>query len=426
VNAFAYRDGSLHCEDVALDRIAAEIGTPVFVYSSAAILASYRAYASALPKATICYALKANSNLSILRLLAREGAGADVVSGGELEQALAAGIAPGKIIFSGVGKSRAEMRRAIEVGIGQINIESEAEMKVLSEVAGGMNARVAVAIRVNPDVDAGTHAKITTGKKENKFGISIDRAVEAYTRGANSPGLRMVGIAMHIGSQLTDLAPYERAFGAMARLTEKLRGEGHSVERLDLGGGLGIAYRDEAPPSIESYADVVRRTVGGLGCHLSLEPGRSIVGNAGALVASVLYVKDAGKRFVIVDAAMNDLIRPTLYEAYHQVLPVAEISPGTPTRPADIVGPICETGDVLAIDRPFPDLQEGAKVAILSAGAYGAVMASSYNTRPLAAEVLVKGQSYFVVRRRQTVAELLARDSVPDWLADEPGRRSRG
>lgn len=425
MSAFAYRNGTLHCEDVALSAIAAEIGTPVYVYSSAAVLASYRAYAGALPKATVCYALKANSNMAILRLLAREGAGADVVSGGELEQAIAAGVAPTKIVFSGVGKSRAEMRRAIEVGVGQINVESEAEMKVLSDVASGMGARVAVAIRVNPDVDARTHAKITTGKKENKFGIDIGAAPTAYARGANLPGLRMVGIAVHIGSQLTDLAPYENAFRALARLTDRLRTEGLSVERLDLGGGLGIAYRDEVPPSIEAYADVVQRTVGGLGCHLSIEPGRSIVGNAGAIVSSVLYVKEAGKRFVIVDAAMNDLIRPTLYEAYHEILPVDEASMSTSRKVADVVGPICETGDVLATNRPLPDLQEGAKVAILSAGAYGAVMASSYNTRPLAAEVLVKGSIFAVVRRRQSVAELIARDSIPEWLGDPPERSKR-
>jgi diaminopimelate decarboxylase len=425
VNAFAYKNGALHCEDVALARIAGEVGTPVFVYSSGAILARFRAYAAAFPDAHVCYALKANSNLAILRLLAREGAGADVVSGGELELALAAGVPSDKIVFSGVGKSRAEIRRAIEAGIGQINVESEAELGMLSETAAGLGKRVAVALRVNPDVDPKTHAKITTGKKENKFGVAIDAAPGLYARGSNLPGLRMVGFAVHIGSQLVDLAPYRSAFAALGRLTRDVRAQGLTVERLDLGGGLGIVYRDEAPPSIEAYAEAARREVGNLGCHLSLEPGRSLVGNAGALLASVILVKDGGKRFVVIDAAMNDLIRPTLYEAYHEILPIEEPAPGAPRKAADVVGPICETGDILASHRPLPDLREGSKVAILSAGAYGAVMASSYNARPLAAEVLVKGGEFAVVRPRQSIEELIARDRVPDWLGGPPTSRDR-
>ncbi|MBM3555829.1 MAG: diaminopimelate decarboxylase [Alphaproteobacteria bacterium] len=419
MDAFTYRNGELCCGAVPLSRIAAAVGTPAYVYSSEAMIAAHRRYARALAglEVDIHYALKANSNLAVIRTLAAEGAGADVVSGGELALALAAGVPPSRIVFSGVGKTKAELAEAVRLGVGQINVESEPELEALSEVAAGLEAMVPVALRVNPDVDARTHGKITTGKKENKFGIAIERAPELYARAARLPGLRPVGIATHIGSQIVDFEPYRVAFTALADLIRRLRDAGHEIERLDLGGGVGISYRREAPPDIEAYAAVVRSTVGNIGCRLAIEPGRSIVGNAGVLLVSVIHVKDTeARRFVVVDGAMNDLIRPSLYDAWHEIWPVREPAAGAPARESDVVGPICETGDVLAAGRMLPDFHGGDLVAILSAGAYGAVMASTYNARPLAPEVLVRGDEFAVIRRRQSLEEMLVRDSLPPWL----------
>jgi diaminopimelate decarboxylase len=417
MDAFTYRDGALHAEAVPLARVAAAVGTPAYVYSAGAMRAAYRALADALSglDATICYAMKANDNLSVMRVFAELGAGADVVSGGELARALAAGVPASKIVFAGVGKTRSEMAQAIEAGILQFNVESEPELVALSEVAGGRGAEVAVAIRVNPDVDARTHAKITTGKKENKFGIAIERAPEIYRQAAALPGIRPESVAVHIGSQLTSLEPYLHAFGKLAELAERLLADGLPIRRLDLGGGIGISYRGEEPPSPTAYADIVRGTVGRLGLPLICEPGRALVGNAGVLLAAVIYVKDEGKRFVILDAAMNDLIRPAMYDAWHDIVPVMEPLSGTALREADVVGPICESGDILGLARPLPPLDGGDLIAIRSAGAYAAVMASNYNSRPLAPEVLVDGDRFAVVRPRQGVAEMVGDTRPPVW-----------
>ncbi|MEQ9640151.1 MAG: diaminopimelate decarboxylase [Alphaproteobacteria bacterium] len=417
MDAFDYRDGDLFAEDVPLARIAARVGTPAYVYSAGAMRASYRELTGALDglNVTVCYAMKANDNLAVVRTFAELGAGADVVSGGELAGALAAGVPAGKIVFAGVGKTREEMAQAIEAGIWQFNVESEPELVALSEVAGARGAEAVVALRVNPDVDAKTHAKITTGKKENKFGISIERAHEVYRLAASLPGIRPEAVAMHIGSQLTQIEPYEHAFARMADLAKALISDGLPIRRLDLGGGIGIAYQGETPPSPQSYAEVVRRTVGGLGLELICEPGRSLVGNAGVLLAAVIYVKDEGKRFVILDAAMNDLIRPALYDAWHDIVPVRAPVPGAATSQADVVGPICESGDVLGLGRDLPPLDAGDLIAIRSAGAYSAVMASNYNSRPLAPEVLVDGDRFAVVRPRQSVAEMIGEAQQPEW-----------
>lgn len=417
---FNYRDGALHAEDVPLSRIAEAVGTPAYVYSQSTLEAHYRAFADAFAgqKATVCYAVKANSNQAVIRLLARMGAGADVLSEGELRRALGAGVPAAKIVFSGVGKSRHEIALALEAGVGQINIESEPELALISDVASAMGKRAAVALRVNPDVDAHTHEKITTGRKENKFGIDIDRAPAIYDRAGKMPGIEVVGVAVHIGSQLTDLTPFRDAFALVAELVGRLRAAGHDIRRLDLGGGLGVPYQDEVPPSPAEYAAVVKDVAGPLGVEVVLEPGRLITANAGILLTRVLFVKEGdSKTFVVVDAGMNDLIRPTLYDAWHRIVPVAERPRGTPERPVDVVGPVCETGDIFARDRALPVLNSGDLLAVRSAGAYGAVMASTYNSRPLLPEVLVKGASFAVIRPRQTIEELMGLDVMPDWLA---------
>jgi diaminopimelate decarboxylase len=418
---FAYRAGELHAEAVPLARIAAAIGTPFYCYSSAAIERRYRRFAAAFAdrRAGICYALKANSNLAVIRVLARLGAGADVVSEGELRRALAAGVPANRIVFSGVGKTAAEMRFALETGIRQINVESEPELTLLSEVASGMGRTAEIAIRVNPDVDARTHAKIATGKKENKFGIDLAHAPGAFRRAAQLPGLAVTGIALHIGSQLTDLGPFELAYGRAIELLRALAGEGIVLSRLDFGGGLGIRYHNERPPAIEDYAALVKRVTGGLDLELEFEPGRWLVGNAGVLVARVLYVKEgASRRFLVQDAAMNDLIRPSLYEAWHEIMPVAAPAAGAERRPIDVVGPVCETGDSFATQRPLPPIAAGELLALMSAGAYGAAMSSSYNSRPLVPEVLVQGDRFAVIRARPSYEELLSQDRMPDWLAE--------
>ncbi|HVM81127.1 MAG TPA: diaminopimelate decarboxylase [Stellaceae bacterium] len=417
---FAYRAGELHAEGIALSRIAAEVGTPFYCYSNAGIASTYRRFAAAVAgeKAQVHYALKANSNLAVIRLLGRLGAGADVVSEGELRRALAAGIPPERIVFSGIGKTAEELAFALGQGIHQINVELIPELELLSAVAVRLGKTAAVALRVNPDVDARTHAKISTGKKENKFGIDIAHAAEAYRLAARLPGIEPVGLAVHIGSQITDLGPFEAAFRRLVELAQELRREGLTVERLDLGGGLGVRYRAEAPPPVEDYAALARRITHNLGFRLAFEPGRAIVANAGVLVSRVLYLK-AGvtRRFIVQDAAMNDLIRPSLYEAWHEILPVRAAAPGAVLAAADVVGPICETGDTFATARPLPPIAVGDLLAILSAGAYGAVMSSSYNTRLLAPEVLVNGDEYAVIRPRPSYQELLGQDRIPPWLS---------
>ncbi|HEY0833837.1 MAG TPA: diaminopimelate decarboxylase [Azospirillum sp.] len=417
--AFAYRNGILHAEGVALPAIAEQVGTPFYCYSTEALVANYRAYAGAFEgqDAGVCFALKSNSNLAVVRTLAALGSGADVVSEGEFRRALAAGIPAGRIVFSGVGKTRQEMRTALEAGIYQINVESIPELEALSEVAASMGVEAPIAIRVNPDVDAKTHAKISTGKKENKFGIDWDHAREVYGKAARLPGIKPVAIAVHIGSQLTDLAPFRAAFERVVELLHALRADGIDIQRLDLGGGIGIRYRDETPPDLHDYAAMVRAITGNLGCHVTLEPGRALVGNAGILVSRVIYVKKGlHRRFLIVDAAMNDLIRPSLYDAYHAILPVAEPAPSAKATPIDVVGPVCESGDTFALQRPLPPLASDDLIAFCSAGAYGAVMASTYNTRPLAPEVLVNGTDFAVIRPRPTIEEMLAAERMPKWL----------
>jgi diaminopimelate decarboxylase len=418
---FAYRAGQLHVEDVPLGWIAEAVGTPFYCYSSTAIERRYRRFTAAFADrpATVCYALKANSNLAVIRTLARLGAGADVVSEGELRQALAAGVPPSRILFSGIGKTEAEMRFAIEQGIRQLNVESEPELTALSAVASALGKTVTIAIRVNPDVDARTHAKIATGKKETKFGIDLAQAAAAFRRAAQQPGVKLAGIAVHIGSQLTELAPFELAFGRVVELMRSLAGEGIALDRLDLGGGLGIRYHNEKPPAIEDYAAMVKRVVADRAVELAFEPGRWLVGNAGALVARVLYVKQGGTRnFLVLDAAMNDLIRPSLYEAWHEMVPTHEPRANAERRPIDVVGPVCETGDSFAAQRLLPPMAAGEFLALLSAGAYGSVMSSSYNSRLLVPEVLVRDDRFAVIRPRPDYEALLSQDRMPDWLAE--------
>ncbi|SHM29869.1 diaminopimelate decarboxylase [Paracoccus solventivorans] len=418
---FNYSGGVLHAEDVALPEIARAVGTPVYVYSTATLTRHFNLFRQALAwtEHLVCFAVKANSNLAVLKLLGDLGAGMDVVSGGEYARALAAGVPGERIVFSGVGKTRDEMARAIAGGIRQFNVESEPELLALSAVAQEMGAEVPIAVRVNPDVDARTHAKIATGKSENKFGIPISRAREVYRLAASLPGLRVVGIDMHIGSQLTDLDPYRQAYRKMAELCRALRADGHAITRLDLGGGLGIPYRRDnaAPPLPLEYGEVVRETVGDLGCEIEIEPGRNIAGNAGILLASVIFLKQGdGRDFLIVDAAMNDLIRPAMYDAHHDIVPVVEPAPGAEPHPVDVVGPVCETGDTFARAVPLPRVGAGDLVAFRSAGAYGAVMASEYNSRPLVPEVLVSGDRFAVIRPRPSIDEMLSRDRIPDFL----------
>ncbi|MDF0602883.1 diaminopimelate decarboxylase [Psychromarinibacter sp. C21-152] len=418
---FLYRDGVLFAEDVPVPEIAAAVGTPFYVYSVATLTRHVRLFDEGLAGLPhlICYSMKANSNQAVVKLMGDLGAGVDVVSGGEYARAKAAGIPGERIVFSGVGKTREEMRMALEGGVRQINLESEPEMRALSEVAAAMGVTVPVAVRVNPDVDARTHEKIATGKSENKFGIPISRASEVYAEVAAMPGLEVVGIDVHIGSQLTDLQPYRDAYSLVASLTKQLRAEGHAITRLDLGGGLGIPYErsNAAPPLPTEYCDVVRETVGDLGCEIEIEPGRLIAGNAGLLVARVIYVKEGeGRRFLILDSAMNDLVRPSMYGAYHDIVPVAEPAAGVDYAPYDVVGPVCESGDTFAKGRMLPPLSEDDLVAFRSAGAYGAVMASEYNTRPLVPEVLVGGDQFDVIRARPSFDEIVRRDKVPAWL----------
>jgi diaminopimelate decarboxylase len=422
MDPFIYRDGVMVAEGVALDRIAREVGTPAFVYSLATLRANYHAFATAAVtlNAEVHYAVKANSNLAVIRAFGALGAGADIVSVGELRRALAAGIAAGNIVFSGVGKKPAELREALRAGVRQINVESRAELDMLDAVAGELGRTAEIAIRVNPDVDARTHAKITTGRKENKFGIDIDLARDAYADAASRRNLRVVGIAMHIGSQILSLEPYRDSIRKLRGLIAELRADGHAIERLDLGGGYGIVYRrdsNERPFAVDDYMAMVREETAGLGCALSFEPGRVLVGNAGVLLGEVILVKPgAARTFVVVDAAMNDLIRPTLYEAWHDIVPVREPTAAAIATTTDIVGPICESGDYLAKDRAMPPLAAGDLIAVKSAGAYSAVMASTYNTRPLAPEVLVDGDRYEVIRPRQSLDELIGADRVPAWL----------
>ena len=421
MNHFDYRNGVLHAEAVSLVELADAVGTPFYCYSTATLERHYRVFAEAFAgeKALVCYAMKANSNQSVLRTLAKLGAGADVVSGGELKRALAAGIPPERIVFSGVGKTEAELRAALAADILCINVESEPELELLSALASGQGKTARISVRVNPDVDSGSHAKISTGKSENKFGIPLAQARAVYARAAKLPGIRVTGVDMHIGSQITDLVPLEAAFRLLAEFVQTLRADGHTISHVDFGGGLGIPYHmdGEAPPLPSAYAAMVKRVTHNLGCTLLFEPGRMIVGNAGILVARVIYVKQGeAKKFVIIDAAMNDLIRPTLYEAHHDILPVRAFSKGAPEITADVVGPVCESGDYLALGRNLPEPKAGDLLAIMTAGAYGAVQSGFYNTRALVPEVLVKDDQYAVVRPRVEVDDLIAMDKPAPWL----------
>ena len=408
-------------EDVAIADIAAAVGTPFYVYSAATLTRHYRLFSEALAPLphTVCFAIKSLSNIAVLKLLGDLGAGMDVVSGGEYMRAKAAGVPGERIVFSGVGKTRDEMRLALTGGVRQFNVESEPELLALSAVASELGAVAPITLRVNPDVDAKTHEKIATGKKENKFGIPLSKARAVYALAASLPGLQVVGIDVHIGSQLTDLAPFEAAFLKIAELTEQLRADGHAITRLDLGGGLGIPYTrsNEAPPLPLDYGALVKRTLGHLGCEIEIEPGRLISGNSGLLVSEVIYVKEGEDRtFLIVDAAMNDLVRPSMYGAHHDIVPVIEAAAGAAAQDYDVVGPVCETGDTFAKARALPPIAAGELLAFRSAGAYGAVMASEYNTRPLVPEVLVQGDHFAVIRARPTFDEILKRDSIPPWL----------
>jgi len=418
---FAYRNGVLHAEGVNLLTLADAVGTPFYCYSTATLQRHYDVFAGAFSdvRALVCYAMKANSNQAVVKTLARLGAGADVVSEGELKRALAAGIPVDKIMFSGVGKTARELAAAIDAGILCVNVESEPELELLSTIATSKGAVARVSLRVNPDVDAKTHAKIATGKAENKFGIPIGRAREVYGRAAKLKGAAVTGVDMHIGSQITELAPFDDAFTLLSDFVQALRADGHTIEHVDLGGGLGIPYREdnEPPPHPNAYADVVKRATRALDCMLIFEPGRLIVGNAGILVTRVLYVKrNDARTFVIVDAGMNDLIRPALYDAHHDIRPIRQAAAAASPIVADLVGPVCESADVFAHDREMAEPAAGELVAIMSAGAYGAVLASTYNTRPLVPEVLVNGAQWALVRPRVEAEELIALDRVPPWI----------
>ena len=421
MNHFHYKDGVLCAEDVRLDLLAEAVGTPFYCYSTATLERHYKVFTEALPNGSlIAFAVKANGNQAVLKTLARLGSGADVVSGGELAKALAAGIPAGKIVFSGVGKTQSEMRSGLEAGIYQFNVESEPELHALNDAAGRLGRRAPVSLRINPDVDAKTHAKINTGRAETKFGIPYGRAREAYAHAAKLPHIEIVGIDVHIGSQITDLEPFEAAFRRAAELVTTLRGDGHAIARLDLGGGLGVPYENSnmPPPDPDAYGRMVSKVTKDLGCSLSFEPGRLIAANAGVLVSRVIYVKHGeAKHFLIVDAGMNDLIRPAMYEAHHEFAAIKEPAVGSARTLYDVVGPVCETADLFAAGRALPELKSGDLVAILSAGAYGAVMAGDYNARPRLAEVLVHGEQWGIVRPRETYADLIAKDHIPDWLA---------
>jgi diaminopimelate decarboxylase len=418
---FIYKNGVLHAEDVPLSVIADQVGTPFYCYSRATVERHFRVFDEALGGMDhlICYAMKAASNVALLKVLAGLGAGMDVVSGGEYARAKAAGVSGDKIVFSGVGKTRDEIHLALSGGIRQFNVESEPELEVISSVAQNLGVIAPITIRVNPDVDAKTHHKIATGKSENKFGIPIAKARAVYAQAAALPGIKVIGIDVHIGSQLTDLAPFEAAYQKVADLTQELRSDGHEISRLDLGGGLGIPYArsNETPPTPKDYGAMVQRVLGHLDAEIEIEPGRLIAGNAGILVTKTIYVKEGeGRKFLIVDAAMNDLLRPAMYEAHHDIVPVHEPTAASDVEMYDVVGPVCETGDTFAKERSLPPLTADDLVAFRSAGAYGAVMASEYNSRPLIPEVLVDGDQFAVIRARPSIEEMIARDSVPDWL----------
>jgi diaminopimelate decarboxylase len=421
MNHFDYRNGVLHAEAVDLVALADAVGTPFYCYSTATLERHYRVFADAFAdvKSLVCYSLKANSNQSVLKTLAKLGAGADVVSGGELKRALAAGIPANKILFSGVGKTEAELRLALGEDILCFNVESEPELELLSRLAAEMGRTAQVSVRVNPDVDSGTHAKISTGRSQNKFGIPLSQARAVYGRAAKMPGLKVTGVDVHIGSQIVDLAPMETAFRILSDFVTTLRADGHTISHVDFGGGLGIPYHLDraAPPAPAAYAAMVKRVTHNLGCTLMFEPGRMIVGNAGILVSRVIHLKRGEARnFVVIDAAMNDLIRPTLYEAHHDILPVRLAADGAPTILADVVGPVCETGDYLALGRNLPEPKAGDLLAIMTAGAYGAVQSGTYNTRALIPEVLVKHDQYAVIRPRLEVEALIAMDTPAPWL----------
>ena len=422
MNFFQYKNGVLSAEAVRLDELAEQVGTPFYCYSTATLERHFRVMSEALPKGSlIAFAVKANGNQAVLKTLARLGAGADVVSGGELAKALAAGVPAEKIVFSGVGKTREEMKSALEAGIYQFNVESEPELGALDEVARSLNKRAPINLRINPDVDAKTHAKITTGTAETKFGIPFIHAREAYAHAATLRNVQVVGVDVHIGSQITDLAPFEAAFTRIGELVKTLRADGHVITRLDLGGGLGVPYEmnNTPPPDPTAYGAMVTRVTKDFGCTLSFEPGRLIAANAGVLVSRVIYVKRGdAKTFLIIDAGMNDLVRPAMYEAWHDIVPVVEAPAGSPRVNYDVVGPVCETSDLFASERPLTELKSGDLVAILSAGAYGAAMAGDYNARPRVAEVLVSGEQWGIVRPRESYADLIAKDRIPDWLAD--------
>src|ERR1700733_12689801 len=418
---FHYRDGMLHAEAVDLTALADAVGTPFYCYASATIERHYKVFAGVFADvdALVCYALKANSNQAVIATLARLGAGADVVSEGELLRALAAGVPPDKIMFSGVGKTARELALAVEQNILCVNVESEAELELLAAIAAGQGRAVDISIRVNPDIDAKTHAKIATGRAENKFGIPISRARDVYARAAKLPGVRVVGVDMHIGSQIIELDPFGDAFALLADFVTVLRSDGHTISHIDLGGGLGVPYREdnEPPPDPDAYAAIVKNATKGLGCKLIFEPRRLIVGNAGSLVTPVPYLKHGeGKTFVIVDAGINDLIRPTLYEAHHDIRPVRQAPAGAPRITADVVGPVCESGDFLALDRSMVAPRPGDLLAVMTAGAYGATQSGTYNSRPLIPEVLVRKDEWALVRPRVTAADLIAMDRLPNWL----------
>jgi diaminopimelate decarboxylase len=424
MTGFAYRNGVLHAEGVALPRIAEAVGTPTYVYSSGLLEANYRAYEAAFggQNVGIHFALKANGNLGVVALLASLGAGADIVSLGETKRAVAAGIAPAKIIFSGVGKTRDELAETIRLGIAQVNVESEPELEALDDVARALGRRQRIVLRVNPDVDARTHEKISTGKKGDKFGIPYNQVPGIYRRASAMAGIEIAGIAVHIGSQLTDLTPFRAAYAKLADLVRALRADGLPVETIDLGGGIGVTYNDEKPPSIDAYANIVFETVGNLGCRLAVEPGRSIVASAGVLLSRVVYRK-AGEPddILILDSGMNDLVRPSMYGAYHPILPVAEPAANAAFSLVDVVGPVCESGDTFARGRSLPPIAADELIAFGAAGAYGSSMSSTYNARPLTAEVLVRGDDFDVVRPRQTIEAMFADERIPAWVGTETG-----
>jgi diaminopimelate decarboxylase len=420
VTGFQYKNSVLHADGVDLSALGRDFGTPAYVYSSSTMERAYRGFADAFAGtgALICYAVKANGNLSVIRTFANLGAGADVVSGGELARALAAGVPASRIVFAGVGKTEAEMAAALDAGILQFNVESEPELIALNKIAIGLGKRAEIAVRVNPDVDAKTHAKISTGRKENKFGIDIDRAPAIYALARDLPGIDAAAVAVHIGSQLTDLEPLKSAFGRVRELVIELKAAGHPIRRVDLGGGIGIAYRGENVIDPVAYAEAAKAATDGLGCRLVLEPGRCLVGDAGLLLARVVYVKQgADRRFVILDAGMNDLIRPALYDAYHEIVPVLEPAADARLEPVDVVGPVCESADLFASQRALPHLEPGDLVALKSAGAYSAVMASTYNARPTPPEIMARDGLYAVIKPRRSVEDLLADEAPTPWHA---------